>query len=617
MNRPAFVRVLPLLVLTSLLAPADASAERPTKPNVVVILADDLGWQDVGCYDIDRPCPFDTPNMDALAKRGVQFWQGYSPAPTCAPTRVAILSGKHPARAQKTHVVGGHPPTPYMERSRLISPWYSGRLELSEVTLAEALRAQGYATGAVGKWHCAINHHAFPQPKDQGFGYSTMNLGVTRRMKDRLSDFATDAEDDPYQLDAEGFPRDENTGDAIHFLDEHSDEPFFLYYAAWLVHTPIQSRSESHLRKYCEKMGVPYPADATGWSIKGQKNPYYGAMVEMLDHYVGQLITYLETSDDPRWPGHKLIDNTFVIFTSDNGGMERTPGEEITDNHPLDKGKIDVQEGGIRVPLIVAGPGIPVGRESHVMVNGLDFYPTILAWTGTPRPGTQKLDGIDLSAYLGGDLSQAPQRSVMTWHFPHSRMQSSIRKENYKLTRNWDAFLQGKKKHSELYQLHGKDGITRVDIEEKNDLAARMPGKAQELAELLEEQLQDMRASPPFLNPKSKPAIPRSEQVCQVISSGSSEGNIWLSYHENGATVVRAEIIYTDNGGDRYEEWYRLPATITKPGRAEGVLPAGTTHYVWNLIDENHFLVSHPTMRAEKGSNEAYSTRALVNGAVK
>ena len=172
---------------------------RPDRPNVVIILADDLGWQDVGCYDIDEPTPMETPNIDGLARRGVLFRQGYSPAPTCAPTRIAIMTGKHPAVTQKTHVVGGNPPTPYNKTAHpLMDPWYSGRMKLSEVTIAEALKSNGYKTGHSGKWHMAIDHNAFPQPEDQGFDFTRHNLGESRAMKPhRLTGFATKAKNDP------------------------------------------------------------------------------------------------------------------------------------------------------------------------------------------------------------------------------------------------------------------------------------------------------------------------------------------------------------------------------------------------------------------------------------
>ena len=132
-------------------------------PNIVFILADDLGWQDVACYDVDAPTPMETPHIDALAKKGVKFWQAYSPAPTCAPTRCAILSGIHPARAQKTHVVGGAPPAPHhLHAWTMISPWFSGRMPEDTYTIARALADAGYETGHSGKWHIAINHKCIP-----------------------------------------------------------------------------------------------------------------------------------------------------------------------------------------------------------------------------------------------------------------------------------------------------------------------------------------------------------------------------------------------------------------------------------------------------------------------
>jgi len=590
-------------------------------PNVVVILTDDLGWQDVGCYDIDEPCPYETPNIDKLAGEGVKFWQAYSPAPTCAPSRVAILSGKHPARAQKTHVVGGNPPTPHAKNSNLMSPWYSGRMLLSEVTIAEALRANGYKTGCVGKWHAAISHHAFPQPEDQGFDFARMNRGVTEGMKPhRLTKFATDDKDDPHRLDKNGFPFDQNTADALEFIEEYKAEPFFLYYATWLVHTPIHARSEALLRKYCEKMKVPFPTDPKGWSVEGQNNPYYAAMVESLDYYVGQVLTHLNETEDPRRPGHKLIENTYIIFTSDNGGMEAHPGEIITDNYPLDKGKINAKEGGVRVPLIIAGPNIKTGVESNAMVSGLDFYPTILSWTGAKRPESQHLDGADLTPYLNSDCNEpelilaadGKPRDTMVWHFPHSSMQSTIRQGNWKLIRNWSAALLPNRSALELYQLYDDDNeAKRVDIEEANNLAGSMPQKAKSLDALLEKHLQEMKASQPFLNPTCRAPMFGKEKVCLPLKHGRNGNSVWATFKENGAKVTKANLIYTNNGGDRYEEWYRVEAKIVG-NQVEAKLPADATHYVFNLIDENHYLVSYPTMRTATGDGGPYSKRAFA-----
>ncbi|MEK9773654.1 MAG: sulfatase [Opitutae bacterium] len=603
---------------------SEHSAERP---NIVLILADDLGWQDVGCYDLDEPTPMETPNIDSLASKGVLFRQGYSPAPTCAPTRCAIMSGRHPAVLQKTHVVGGNPPTPYnMEAHPIMDPWYSGRLELKEVTIAEALKKNGYVSGHVGKWHMAIDHHAFPQPKDQGFDYTRAHLGESAAMKPhRLTGFATEEKDDPYQLDADGFPKDQTTLDAIEFMEQSKAQPFFLYYAAWLVHTPIHSRSKELLEKYCKKLGVDFPTDPKGWPLEGQKNPYYCAMVEMFDHYVGNLIKYLEGTEDPRRPGHKLMENTYIMLTSDNGGMEQVPGEIITDNYPLDRGKISAKEGGVRVPFIVTGPNIPKAKKSEVMVNGLDFYPTILSWTGTKKPKGQNLDGADLSILLSqnpknGNLvknKQGKPRTTMVWHFPHGvAQQSTIRTGGWKLIKNW---MRGRPEY-ELYQLQSNypKNPKRGDIEEAKNLAEKMPDKVKEMSTELFRRLDAMEASYPYQNPNYKHALPGKDEVCKPLENGREGKKVWAKFEERGAKVSTGQLLYTLNGGKNSEEWYRAPAKV-KGNRLEAELPKGATHYVFNLIDENNFLVSYPQMvdmltagaRRPKGtySQEAFAVR--------
>ena len=610
---------IPLLVT---LHGSDHSGERP---NIVLILADDLGWQDVGCYDLDEPTPMETPNIDSLAKKGVLFRQGYSPAPTCAPTRCAMMSGRHPAVLQKTHVVGGNPPTPYnMEAHPIMDPWYSGRLELKEVTIAEALKKNGYVSGHVGKWHMAIDHNAFPQPKDQGFDFTRAHLGESAAMKPhRLTGFATGDKDDPYQLDADGFPKDQTTLDAIEFMEQSKAQPFFLYYAAWLVHTPIHSRSKELLEKYCKKLGVDFPTDPKGWPLEGQKNPYYCAMVEMFDHYVGNLVKYLENTDDPRHPGHKLMENTYIMLTSDNGGMEQVPGEIITDNYPLDRGKINAKEGGVRVPFIVAGPNIPKSKKSEVMVNGLDFYPTILSWTGTKKPKGQNLDGADLSTLLSqnpqnGNLvknKQGKPRNTMVWHFPHGvAQQSTIRTGGWKLIKNW---MRGRPEY-ELYQLQSNypKNPKRGDIEEAKNLADKMPHKVKEMSTELFRRLDAMNASYPYQNPNYKHALPGKDEVCKPLENGRKGNAVWAKFEEQGSKVTTGQLLYTLNGGEKSEEWYRVPAKV-KGDRLEAELPKGATHYVFNLIDENNFLVSYPQMvdmltagsRKPKG---AYSLEAIA-----
>ena len=604
-------------------------AQAAPAPNIVLMLADDLGWQDVKCYDVDEPCPMETPNIDALAARGVLFRNGYSPAPTCAPSRCAIMSGNHPARAQKTHVLGGDPPVASVNAA-LVTPWYSGRMPENELTLAKILRQHGYATGHTGKWHMAKDHFSFPGPLDQGFDFTSHRLGFDARgvqsgMKNRVKDFATDQPGDPYRLDAEGFPTDPVTTAALEFMETNKAEPFFLYYAPWLVHAPIYSRSKELLEKYCRKLGVDFPTDPGDWTLKGQKNPYYCAMVETLDHYVGRLVDFLETTDDPRNPGHKLIDNTYIFFTSDNGGMEGSLNEVITDNAPLDKGKMSPKEGGVRVPFLVAGPGIPAGKESDVMVNGLDFYPTILSMSGIAKPEGKNFDGADLLPLLTGAvddpslvLDQNGQpRTEMVWHYPHSgatSFQSTIRAGDFKLIRNYET-ESGKVPPLELYRLsETKNGkAARVDIEEAKNLAGEMPEKAAALNARLTEILTEMKARLPYWNSDCKFALPNKEKVPNVKGHKVDGHTVTATFKENGARVVRADVIYALHGGEKTEEWFRMAAAIDN-GMVKATLPPEATHAYINLVDENNFLVSHPKPVRSNKNGGNYAAAAIPLG---
>lgn len=592
------------------------SGERPAKPNIVLILADDLGWQDVKCYDVDEPAPVETPNLDALAKKGVMFWQAYSPAPTCAPSRCAIMSGNHPARAQKTHVVGGAPPAPINRHFRMMDPWYSGRMPADELTLAKVLGENGYTTGHSGKWHIAIDHHAFPQPGDVGFDYTRAERGARRGMEDRLSDFATDAEDDPYRLDENGFPFHQTNEDALTFMEEHKDDPFFLYYATWLVHSPIQTRSEELLKKYSERLGID-PANTPKKETPGQQNPHFCAMVEELDYYLGVVFDYLEETEDPRWPGHMLSENTYVIFTSDNGGMEGSSKERYTDNRPLARGKISAMEGGTRVPLIVTGPGIEANVQTDVMANGLDFYPTILSLTGTERPTDKNLDGCDLSLLLSTDPKDpslvthedGTVRDTMVWHFPHGgALESTIRVGDYKVVRNYDHVNNETTVPHELYRLYktvdGKQ--SRVDIEESRNLAEAFPKKAERMDKLLSTMLTEMKASYPSYNADYPGELPHKETIPLVTKNVERDGFAHFTFEEKGARVTHADLIYSKNGGEKYEEWFRAPARVRKDSKVSAKIPEGTTHYFINIIDENNFLVSYPAvMKTKNGFSES------------
>ncbi|MEN8863790.1 MAG: sulfatase [Lentimonas sp.] len=625
------VRVGFSVLAAALLAGATcADDDRPEKPNILLLLVDDLGWQDVKCYDIDEPSPFETPNIDALAGKGVLFWQGYSAAPTCAPSRGAIMSGAHPARSQFTHVVGGTPPGAIHKAGhRMMPPWYSGRYPAGSVSLPEALKNNGYTTGHSGKWHLAKKHSSYPQPEDMGFDWTRSVHGTTRKMTPhRLTGFATNKPNDLYRLDENGFATHQLSIDALTFVKEHKDKPFFLFYATKLVHTPIHTRSERLLKKYVDKLGVELPDNPQEWKGEGQTNPFYCAMIEELDYYVGQMFDYLETTEDPRWPGHKLSENTYIIFTSDNGGMERMPGDNITDNYPLARGKLSAMEGGTRVPLIITGPEIDAGVESDVMINGLDFYPTILALTDTPAPEGKQFDGCDITELLKKDPTDpklvkgddGSVRDTMLWHFPNSQaLESTIRIGDYKLVHNYDHLDNAHVTELELYQLYEtKNGKPlRVDIEEAKNLADSMPEKAKAMSAELSERLNEMKASYPYYNPHFKDALANKETVPSVLSFAKNGDVVDFLFQENGAKVIRAQLIYTLNGGEKVfdEEWFRKPATLMPGNKISATLPKGTTHYVINLIDENNFLVSYPDVdKATRTKNASPTALSVQEG---
>ncbi|MGJ8639715.1 MAG: sulfatase [Opitutaceae bacterium] len=618
------VRIITLAAMLITLAGShlNAEAERPEKPNVVVLLTDDLGWQDVDCYDIDDKNAYVTPNIDALAQKGVLFWRAYSPAPTCAPSRCAIVSGVHPARAQKTHIKGGTPPQALTPQSRMMSPWFSARTPVGDYTIASAMKDNGYTTGHVGKWHISYSE---PKATELGFDTSYGSRISKAKMKDRLADFATTAKDDPYRLDSNGFPFNQTTENALKFVTDNKDEPFFIYYATWLVHAPIQTRSKELLEKYAREMGIdPKDKKSFSGSTTGQINPFYAAMVEELDYNIGRFLNYLETTDDPRWPGHKLIDNTYIIFTSDNGGTEGKSYERYTDNNPLDLGKTSIKEGGTRVPFIVTGPNIPAGVQSNVIINGLDIYPTTLSMAKAAQPAKQ-LDGLDLFPLLTTDPQDAQlvkdqagnTRDSMMWHFPHTALESSIIMGDFKLIKNYDSLNNPSKEPFELYQLYATtDGNPqRVDLEEAKNLADNMPEKVKSMDRALSTQLTEMRASYPYYNPNSKEKLPFKNKVPSVVSHEQDGNDFTVTFKTNGAAVKEAHLIYYNHTKPTgYDEWFRKPMIIDQAASTATVaLPKNTKYAFVNLIDQNQFLVSYPELPAQNKQKKksSYTTLAL------
>jgi len=596
-----------------------------TKPNIVIFYVDDLGWQDSQLNDLDEPTPWETPNMLELAKEGINFTNAYSPAPTCAPSRSATLSGLHPAKTGITHVSGGTLPKA-SKRSNYVTPFYPIGLMPENFTIAEALKMNGYKTGHVGKWHAGGLD--IQKSTNQGFDFAYESRGAHQGPKGnvtRLTEFATHDKSDKYRLSDEkyppftkdspngiSYPKDMVTEKALEFISTSKEEPFFLYLAHWLVHAPIHTKNKELLQYYSDKLGIDFPTKNIPITTEGQTNPFYGSMVTTLDWSLGRVVDLLKTTDDPRNPGKKLIETTYIIFSSDNGGAEKANGDIVTDNYPLDEGKKHAQEGGIRVPMVISGPSIPKGKTYDGLVNQLDFYPTILNLTHSeiPEKYASELDGLDISGVLLNNENvihntDGSPREDLWWHFPHNQdesMQSALRYGDYKLYKN---LIPGT---YELYRLY-KDG-KREDLEEKYDIAKQNPEVVKALSARLEKYLKDYNAQMPYKNPsKFKSEGARSNVASiPVIANDAFDAksrNVSISLEKGKTNVIEAyALIRIANKakakkkgkkakyGKHDTTFIKVPLDASKNSLDYTfTVPEGVIEYGVVLIDGNRFMV--------------------------
>lgn len=433
------------LLLITLAAPAAT----PNRPNIVYILADDLGWTDLACQGSRY---YATPNIDRLASQGVRLLRYYN-SQNCAPTRAALMSGQYAPRTG-LYTVGSLERGAAADR-RMQVPANATRLPLDRFILPQALKAAGYATGMFGKWHLgnAGDYH----PGRRGFDEALVS-------DHQHFNFTTTP---PADYPAGQYFADFITDRAVDFIARHRDHPFFLYLPHFAVHTPIQAKAA-----YVAAWEKEAP-QGTHW------HPTYAAMIQSVDESVGRIMARLEEL--------KLADNTIIIFSSDNGGLggyQRTepPSEKkgFTDNAPLRGGKGTLYEGGLRVPFIVRWPGVvPAGRTSEVPLAHVDVYPTLLDLArATPHPG-YTLDGVSFAAVLR-DPSAPPPRRPIFWHFPGYL-------ESYVHDRGWrtgpvGAIHSGDFKLLEFFETDTVELYNlRDDLGESRNLATQAPAKVQEL----------------------------------------------------------------------------------------------------------------------------------------
>ncbi len=452
--------------------------EGSDKKNVVFILVDDLGWKDLGCYGSEF---YETPNIDRLASKGTLFTNAYSANPVCSPTRAAIMTGKHPSRVGITDWLQGHDP----KDRELLGPQDLTEMPLQEVTIAEVLKDEGYKTFFAGKWHLGDTGFF---PEDQGFDINKGGHHMGQPPGGYYSPY-----DNPKLTDGpEGeYLTDRLTNESIQFLEEHGNRPFYLNLSYYTVHTPIQA-SKKHLAKFQKKRRtltdmIPIKdQEGPGNTIVKQYNAEYASMVYALDENVGRLLDKLEALN--------LMDNTLIIFTSDNGGLTTTEKEynPPTSVRPLRAGKGWAYEGGIRIPLIIKRPNENKNNTVDGSTVSMDMFPTILDGVEISLRPELHIDGKSLIPILGGTEKEV--HDVLFWDYPHYHTSGwtpglALRKGDWKLI----YFYEGNK--YELYNL-------KEDIAERNDLSKSNSKKLEELKSELNSMRQKLNTVSPSLNNK-------------------------------------------------------------------------------------------------------------------
>lgn len=437
---------------TSKLISNKVSAQRP---NIVFILADDLGWAELGCYGNTFT---ETPNLDKLAAQGIRFTDAYASAPVCSPYRAALMTGQYPARVGITDY---------------LRPNDENHLSTDHITIAEMLKRAGYTTGITGKWHLTgyANHGAEEvPPTEHGFDEVIVseNRGIGGGSYFHPYHFNKEIKK---RLPGKEYLVDRCNLEAVEFIDRHRDGPFFLYLSHYAVHTRLQGKDEL-VAKYEKKPGA-------GRGNKARRNnPHLAAQLESIDEGVGMIMNKIDQLG--------LAENTVLIFTSDNGGEDR-----VTSNAPLRAGKSTLYEGGIREPLIIRWPPVvKPGSICNTPVSNIDFYPTFVQITGFKADSHRFLDGVSILPLLKNPQAKLA-RNTLYWHYPlkkphflGGRSSGAIRQGSFKLIEYFD------KGTVELYNLAD-------DISEQHNLATKLPKKAAELQKQLKSWRRDIGAKIP------------------------------------------------------------------------------------------------------------------------
>lgn len=458
------------------------------QPNVVFILVDDLGWSDLGCYGSTF---YDTPHLDRLASQSIRFDNAYAASPVCSPTRAAIMTGRHPVRVGITDWIPGRSlsnvPDPL-----LVTPEDLHNMPLEEVTMAEVFREHGYRTFFAGKWHLGETEEYWPlaQGFDENKGGNHRGSPTFPGGHGYYSPYGNPCLSDGPEGE---YLTDRLTDESIQFIESSGEEPFFLYLAYYTVHTPIQGciayddlfRERSIALPDSGVMAIRPEHDGT--TRVNQSDYKYASMVRSMDANVGRLMESLKETGK--------LENTIVVFTSDNGGLSTTWNGGPTSVLPLRAGKGWCYEGGIRVPLLIKYPGITdPGATCNQPAISMDYYPTLLELSGIGERNELHMDGKSLVPFLT-DPEKTGDR-MLVWHYPHYhgsawRPGSAIRYNQWKLVEFYED------QTIELYDLS-------TDLEERLDISGAYPQLADSLRKQMHHRLQAMDAAYPVMKDETK-----------------------------------------------------------------------------------------------------------------
>lgn len=459
------------------------SVNAAKRPNFILFLVDDMGWTDLGCYGSDL---YETPNIDRLAKEGVLFKNAYAACTVCSPTRAAILTGMYPARLHVTDFIAGHP----FHNTKLRIPDWTKQLNLEHVTIAEELKRLNYKSAHLGKWHLTPRdgiEHPNLWPKAQGFdknigGFSAGAPGSYHwpfgRGKDKQGGKVINLPRKGQQGD---YLTDTLTDEAERIIDEWKDDPFFMYFSYYNVHTPLQAKAE-YVSEFKSKIK----------DSARHTNPTYAAMIRSVDESVGRVMARLKK--------HGIADNTVIMFTSDNGGLIQQGSGPVTSNLPSRNGKGSVYEGGVRVPGIIKWAGKRRGATELTPIISMDFLPTILDIAGL-KP-TNKPDGKSLVEILRGKPSSV--RPDLFWHYPHYHSMGGVPYTAIKHL-NWRMIHFHEGNRIEMYDL-------AQDPHEDKNLAGKHPDQVQFLLNRMNKWRVEVGAQMPVTNPDydaGKPTVIR------------------------------------------------------------------------------------------------------------